>query len=722
MTCTSSTLQQVHSSQQNTPMHAAPHHPQPQIRDDPIAYLNVGVAASHFPLTNNQLRIFSKLRNATSSGANNAGGLVRVVKCFCSTITSILVSNASSNIIGSSKSFSFTPKFNLANDRVSQLDSGLVVLVFTLGDEPIACSTKQWIFVSCGLARVLNAIIVKVKDTWLRNALSLRGQGTQHGLRKKQYCHDVQPTIIYNAAFQTNDLDAYDSDCDDISSPKAVLMVNLSNYGLDVLSKNAQWIKPTLYDGSIISRQHDVIPVTDEEETLILEELNQLSKDFGKRFVPQQELSAKQTFWLQTSHPNTDQYDISLVKIKAPRELPKDKSCENQNASEFSEYFENNDLKTQLQKKGTTINKLRNHIKSLRGSDKKDRVKQDMDEIETINIKLEHSVAKLLSENKLLHKDIKHLKNIYKDQFDSIKKTRALSKEHSLQNELRRLKGKNVLDNATTITSATTNTPGMLKPDLEPLSPKLFNNREAYIYYLKTTKEQADILCGIVEQDRAKQPLDSTLDIACKHVTGIQELLVYVRDTYPSVNNSSEKLIAVTSLNKNKKVRFAEPITLQSNTKQKVGSNNTPDSNKPMLTSIGVKSSTSASRSQPSSNTKNNRILRPTSSNMNNKVEDHPRSVKSKSNKMNPVVKPICNADIKHLMLNANSELICAISNKCMFDAIHDMCVLDFVKYVNVRSKSKSAKISNNKIFGNLRVKCSLMLAIGGNLQEELSL
>ncbi|GJW63840.1 retrovirus-related pol polyprotein from transposon TNT 1-94 [Tanacetum coccineum] len=73
-----------------------------------------------------------------------------------------------------------------------------------------------------------------------------------------------------------------------------------------------------------------------------------------------------------------------------------DKSCENQNAPEFSKYFENNDLKAQLQEKDTKINKLRNHIKSLRESDKKDKVKQDMDEIETINI--EHSVAKLIFE------------------------------------------------------------------------------------------------------------------------------------------------------------------------------------------------------------------------------------------------------------------------------------------------------------------------------------
>nr|GEX73900.1 retrovirus-related Pol polyprotein from transposon TNT 1-94 [Tanacetum cinerariifolium] len=43
-------------------------------------------------------------------------------------------------------------------------------------------------------------------------------------------------TIIHNAAFLTDDLDAYDSDYDDISSAKAVLMANLLSYGLDVLS------------------------------------------------------------------------------------------------------------------------------------------------------------------------------------------------------------------------------------------------------------------------------------------------------------------------------------------------------------------------------------------------------------------------------------------------------------------------------------------------------
>nr|GFA35212.1 retrovirus-related Pol polyprotein from transposon TNT 1-94 [Tanacetum cinerariifolium] len=139
---------------------------------------------------------------------------------------------------------------------------------------------------------------------------------------------------------------------DNVSNIKAVLMANLSNYGLDVILEKAQQIKPTMYDGSVISTQHVVILVIDEEETLILEEvsrskmlakqndpiskekkinttpinyveLNQLFEDFGKRFVPQQEFSAEQAFWLQTSNPNTEQSHISPVRIKAPSKLPK---------------------------------------------------------------------------------------------------------------------------------------------------------------------------------------------------------------------------------------------------------------------------------------------------------------------------------------------------------------------------------------------------------------
>nr|GEW43365.1 hypothetical protein [Tanacetum cinerariifolium] len=55
----------------------------------------------------------------------------------------------------------------------------------------------------------------------------------------------------------------------------------------------------------------------------------------------------------------------------------------------------------------------------------------------------------------------------------------------------------------------------MFKLDLVPLAPKLLQNREAHIDYLKYTQEQADILRRIVKQAKAKQPLDNTLDFTC---------------------------------------------------------------------------------------------------------------------------------------------------------------------------------------------------------------
>ncbi|GJY25684.1 retrovirus-related pol polyprotein from transposon TNT 1-94 [Tanacetum coccineum] len=221
----------------------------------------------------------------------------------------------------------------------------------------------------------------------------------------------------------------------------------------------------------------------------------------------------------------------------------------------------------------------------MRETANKDKVKQDIDEIETINIELEHSVAKLLSKNERLHKEIDHLKQIYKDQFDSIKRTRVRTKEHSesliaqlnsksvenadlkaqtqdkvfvitsLKNILRKPKGKEIVENVAQIPNATTIVLGMFKLNLDHLAPRLLKNRDAHIDYLKYTQEQADILWGIVEQAKAKQPLDNALDFACKHAKRIQELLAYVRDTCPTTNKPSEKLVAVTPMNKVKKVR-----------------------------------------------------------------------------------------------------------------------------------------------------------------------
>ncbi|GKE80877.1 hypothetical protein Tco_1550877 [Tanacetum coccineum] len=46
----------------------------------------------------------------------------------------------------------------------------------------------------------------------------------------------TQTVITHNAAYQADDLDAYDSDCDELNTAKVALMANLSHYGSDALS------------------------------------------------------------------------------------------------------------------------------------------------------------------------------------------------------------------------------------------------------------------------------------------------------------------------------------------------------------------------------------------------------------------------------------------------------------------------------------------------------
>ncbi|GKC22270.1 retrovirus-related pol polyprotein from transposon TNT 1-94 [Tanacetum coccineum] len=277
-------------------------------------------------------------------------------------------------------------------------------------------------------------------------------------------------------------------------------------------------------------------------------------------------------------------------------------------------------------------------------------------------------VSKLIAENK-------HLKT-YKQLYDAIKPTRIRSKEQcdallnkinqtsveisdlnvslqdqglvitALKDELRKLKGKGLADNVVT---KHTIAPQMLKIDVETLNPRLLTNRSTHFDYLKHTQEKAAILREIVEQGNSQNPLNNSLDSACKYTKLIQELLIIIRQTCPSINNS------------------------------------------------GVKLSTSASGSQPSGNTKKDKIQRTPSSTQKNKVEAHPRTIKSSLKNKNCFVEPKRNANMQHSKLTANSELLYVKCNGCMLSDNHDLCVLDFINDVNAHNKSKSVKKSSKR-------------------------
>ncbi|GKE82050.1 hypothetical protein Tco_1552050, partial [Tanacetum coccineum] len=257
-------------------------------------------------------------------------------------------------------------------------------------------------------------------------------------------------------------------------------------------------------------------------------------------------------------------------------------------------------------------------------------------------------------------------------------------------------KGKKIVDNAIQMTNATTIALGMYKLD------KVKNNREAHEYYLKHTMKQAAILREVVEQAKSQNPLDSASYLACMYVKLIQELLGYVRDTCPNIHKPSEKLVAITPINKKKKVRFADTVTSSGNIPK--------ETNIPLLSSTGVNPSTSASGSKPSGNTKNDRILQTPSSNEKNNVEVQSRKVKSSLNKWNSDSKNVCNEHVKHPVKGA--QALCPVCNECLFNANHAMCLIDHVNSMNVRAKSTSKKNKKRKewkptgkVFNSVRYK-----------------
>nr|GEY05107.1 coiled-coil domain-containing protein 186-like [Tanacetum cinerariifolium] len=282
---------------------------------------------------------------------------------------------------------------------------GLVVLVFTQGDDPIAYLNKEMAFMLAVAASRFPSTNNQLRTSFnSKNQATIQDDEEQLAFRADLGIPDgqaTQTTIPNNANFQTKYLDTYDSDCDDVSNAKAILMSNLFNYGLDVIS----------------------------------------------------EAKANQ-------EKNNESSTVELERIEAPSELPKEKI-----------FFIT-----------------------------------------------------------------------------------------ALKNDLRKFKGKDIVDNVVQVSNATTITPGVYKLDPVTLTPTYKNNRETHIYYLKHTMKQAAILREIVKQAKSLNLLDSASYSACKYVKLIQDLLGYVRDTCTDIHKLSKKLVVVTPINKKKMDRFAEPV------------------------------------------------------------------------------------------------------------------------------------------------------------------
>ncbi|GJS02839.1 retrovirus-related pol polyprotein from transposon TNT 1-94 [Tanacetum coccineum] len=88
----------------------------------------------------------------------------------------------------------------------------------------------------------------KQNDSWFKDkVLLVQAQASGQILHEEELAFLADPgipegqatqtVITHNAAYQADDLDAYDSDCDELNTAKVALMANLSHYGSDALAE-----------------------------------------------------------------------------------------------------------------------------------------------------------------------------------------------------------------------------------------------------------------------------------------------------------------------------------------------------------------------------------------------------------------------------------------------------------------------------------------------------
>nr|GEZ13838.1 retrovirus-related Pol polyprotein from transposon TNT 1-94 [Tanacetum cinerariifolium] len=268
--------------------------------------------------------------------------------------------------------------------------------------------------------------------------------------------------------------------------------------------------------------------------------------------------------------------------------------------------------------------------------------------------KLTEQVTNLQAQNNLFRAENDKIKQHNKELYDSIKIIRAKHLE-----QVTTLTTKKVNLKAQTLAKVNSISKDQVKPkvlargkyaiDVEPIVPRLRNNRDAHLDYLRHLKESVETI-----RDR--------------------ELLEYAIGTCPQGSQQQAKQLAHIPLIRKKQVTFAKPSNKSdSNTHQHVVTVKPQKTNVPVPPSTGVNSCTNASGSQPKSNVKPNRIS-PAKGVNKLPVEDQPRTNMSHLRTSNHV---FSSSPLKRTVINSNSDSICQTCNKRLTSSNHDMQFCD---------------------------------------------
>nr|GEX51819.1 hypothetical protein [Tanacetum cinerariifolium] len=176
----------------------------------------------------------------------------------------------------------------------------------------------------------------------------------------------------------------------------------------------------------------------------------------------------------------------------------------------------------------------------------------------------------------------------YKELYNSIKITRAKHIEQVIA-----LTTKNVNMKAQILEKVNSVSKDPVKPkvlarekhaiDVEPIVPRLRNNRYAHLDYLRHLKESVETIRDIVKEDKVVRPLDRSIVSACRYTKHSQELLEYAIGTCPQDSRQRDKQLAHIPLIMKKQVTFTKPSDKSnSNTHKHVAKVNTQKTNVPV--------------------------------------------------------------------------------------------------------------------------------------------
>nr|GEU37247.1 retrovirus-related Pol polyprotein from transposon TNT 1-94 [Tanacetum cinerariifolium] len=301
---------------------------------------------------------------------------------------------------------------------------------------------------------------------------------------------------------------------------------------------------------------------------------------------------------------------------------------------DFDSVFVIGKMQASLQGKDNVIRQLKKQITQLQvtRSDTDRTLKAQTTDSQII--KLTEQVTNLQAQNDLFRAENDKIKQHYKELYDSIKITRAKHIE-----QVTNLTTTNVNLKASILEKVNSVSKDKVKPqvlargkhaiDVEPIIPRLKNNRDAHLDYLKHLKESVETIRDIVEEAKVIRPLDRSIVSACHYTKHSQELLEYTIGICPQGSQQRATQLAYVPLIRKKQVTIVKPSDKSDSTSHKhVVTVKIQKTNVLVPPSTGVNSCPNASGSQPKSNTKITRISQAKGVNK-LPVEDQPRTNKS---------------------------------------------------------------------------------------------